>query len=76
MNLDRVFTQTFVIESIAVFGEIDVLEGPDDEADVLREDGRVAGKARRLSCRVGRVENLCVSVLDLQWMRANTDIVC
>jgi hypothetical protein len=58
VNLDGILSQSFVIEGIAVFGEIDVLERADDEADVLWQDGCIAGEARCFSCRVGGVKDL------------------
>jgi hypothetical protein len=58
VDLDCVLSQTLIVKGIAVLGEIDVLEGTDDEADVLREDGCVTGEARCLPRIVGGVENL------------------
>jgi hypothetical protein len=58
VDLDCILSQTLVVKGVAVFREIDVLKRTDNEADVLRQDKRVTGKARRLSCRIGRVEDL------------------
>jgi hypothetical protein len=62
VHLDGAFRKTFLVSEIAVIGEIDVLEGADDEADVLGEDERFTGEAGGLARSVCRVYDLqCVS---------------
>jgi hypothetical protein len=58
VDFDCILSETLIVQGITVFGEIDVLEGTDNKADVLREDGCVTGEACRLPRRVGGVENL------------------
>jgi hypothetical protein len=58
VDLDCILSQTLIVKGISVFGEIDVLEGADNEANVLGQDGRVTGEARGFSRRVGGVEDL------------------
>jgi hypothetical protein len=52
MHLYGALCKTFFVGDIAVFGKVDVLEGSDDEADVLGENFRYAGEA---CCLPGRV---------------------
>ena len=65
VHLDSVLAQTFVIEGIAIFGEVDVFKGSDNKADMLRKDRSVTGKARSLSRRVSRIENLYTLVMGM-----------
>jgi hypothetical protein len=58
VHLDGAFCKTFLVGEIAVVREIDVLEGADDEADVLGEDEGFAGKAGGLAGSVCRVYDL------------------
>lgn len=60
MDFDGILSQALVIKCIAVFGEIDMFEGTNYEADMLWKDKCIAGKARCLPSRVGRIENLYV----------------
>jgi hypothetical protein len=58
VHLDGAFCKTFLVGEIAVIREIDVLEGADDEANVLGEDEGFAGKAGGLAGSVCRVYDL------------------
>jgi hypothetical protein len=58
VHLDGAFRKTFLVGEIAVVGEVDVLEGADDEADVLGKDEGFAGEAGGLAGGVCRVYDL------------------
>jgi hypothetical protein len=75
VDLDSILSQAFVIERVTVFGEVNMLKGSNDKANVLWKDRSVTGEARSLSCRVGRIEDLCTLVIHTQQTRGATHVI-
>jgi hypothetical protein len=75
MNFDGVLCKALFVGEVTVIGEVNVLKGADDEADVLGEDERDAREAGRLARGVCRVYDLLESVLRRVQSRESTYIV-